>query len=219
MGSPKILFEIDDDESTSAIAVGDVTGNGTSELCTGGRDGVIRLYDANSSEIAFLAQHDVGGSILSIKIADANNDGMMEIVVGRALSPSESPGEGGTVQVFRYAASGQLEVIGEFAVDKFVTTVYVTDVTGDEKNEIIVGGSDSTLRLLQMDTENNITQFCMHKLEDMPLAIGTCDVIGDEIEEIVTGNRDNTLRIFKVTDHSLEQIEALELPSPVVSTI
>lgn len=217
MGSPKILFEIDDDESTSAIAVGDVTGNGTSELCTGGRDGVIRLYDANSSEIAFLAQHDVGGSILSIKIADANNDGMMEIVVGRALSLSESPGEGGTVQVFRYAASGQLEVIGEFAVDKFVTTVYVTDVTGDEKNEIIVGGSDSTLRLLQMDTENNITQFCMHKLEDMPLAIGTCDVIGDEIEEIVTGNRDNTLRIFKVTDHSLEQIEALELPSPVVS--
>jgi small GTP-binding protein len=51
----------------------------------------------------------------------------------------------------------------------------------------------------------------------MPLAIGTCDVIGDEIEEIVTGNRDNTLRIFKVNDHSVSQIESLELPSPVVS--
>ena len=86
MGSPKILFEIDDDESTSAIAVGDVTGNGTAELCTGGRDGVIRLYHANGAEIAFLAQHDVGGSILSIKIADANNDGLMEIIVGRALN-------------------------------------------------------------------------------------------------------------------------------------
>ena len=217
MGSPKILFEIDDDESTSAIAVGDVTGSGTAELCTGGRDGVIRLYDANSTEIALLAQHDVGGSILSIKVADANNDGQMEIIVGRALNPSESPGEGSTVQVFRYAPSGQLEIIGEYAVDKFVTTVYVTDVTGNEKNEILVGGSDSTLRILQMDTENNITQFAMHKLEDMPLAIGTCDVIGDEIEEIVTGNRDNTLRIFKVTDHTIEQIEALELPSPVVS--
>ncbi|MGY5872566.1 MAG: GTP-binding protein [Candidatus Thorarchaeota archaeon] len=217
MGSPKILFEIDDDESTSAIAVGDVTGNGTAELLTGGRDGVIRLYDANSAEIAFLAQHDVGGSVLSIKIADANNDGQMEIIVGRALSPTESSGVGGTVQVFRYAPSGQLEVIGEYAVDKFVTTVYVTDVTGDEKNEILVGGSDKTLRILQMDTENNISEFCMHKLEDMPLAIGTCDVIGDEIEEIVTGNRDNTLRIFKVTNHSLEQIEALELPSPIVS--
>ncbi len=215
--SPKILFEIDDDESTSAIAVGDITGSGTSELCTGGRDGVIRLYDANKTEIAFLAQHDVGGSILSIKIADANNDGMMEIIVGRALSSSESPGEGGTVQVFRYAPSGQLEVIGEFAVDKFVTTVYVTDVTGDDKNEILVGGSDRTLRILKMDTDNNITQFCMHKLDDMPLAIGTCDVIGDEIEEIVTGNRDNTLRIFKVKNGTLEQIEALELPSPVVS--
>jgi small GTP-binding protein len=217
VGSPKILFEIDDDESTSAIAVGDVTGNGTAELCTGGRDGVIRLYDANREEIVFLAQHDVGGSILSIKVADANNDGQMEIIIGRALSPSESPGQGATVQVFRYVASGQLEVIGEFAVDKFVTTVYITDVTGDEKNEILVGGSDGTLRILQMDTGNNISEFAMHKLEDMPLAIGTCDVIGDEIEEIVTGNRDNTLRIFKVTDHAVQQIEALELPSPVVS--
>jgi len=217
VSSPKILFEIDDDESTSAIAVGDVTGNGTAELCTGGRDGVIRVYDTNNTEIAFLAQHDVGGSILSIKVADANNDGQMEVVVGRALSSTESPGEGKTVQIFRYAPSGQLEVIGEVAVDKFVTTVYVTDVTGDDKNEILVGGSDSTLRILKMDTENNISQLTMNTLEDMPLVIGTCDVIGDEIEEIVTGNRDNTLRIFKVVDGALEQIEALELPSPVVS--
>jgi small GTP-binding protein len=42
-------------------------------------------------------------------------------------------------------------------------------------------------------------------------------VIGDEIEEIVTGNRDRTLRIFKVRDHSVEQIEVIELPSPVIS--
>ncbi|TFG33911.1 GTP-binding protein [Candidatus Thorarchaeota archaeon] len=217
MGSPKILFEIEEDESTSAIAVGDITGSGLAELCTGGRDGVLRLYDANKSEIAFLAQHDVGGSILSIKIADANNDGQMEIIIGRALGPTETPGIDGTVQVYRFALSGQLEVIAQYPVDKFVTTVHVTDVTGDEKNEILVGGSDSTLRILQMDTDNNITEFCKYKLDDMPLAIGTCDIIGDEIEEIVVGNRDKTLRIFKVHDHSVEQIEVLELPSPVVS--
>ncbi len=217
MGSPKVLFEIEDDESTSAIAVGDVTGNGTAELCTGGRDGVLRLYDANKSEIAFLAQHDVGGSILSIKIADANNDGQMELVIGRAIGPGEKPGEAGTIQVYRYAPSGQLELLAQFPVDRFVTTVHVTDVTGDEKNEILVGGSDSTLRILQMDTANKITQFVNHKLDDMPIAIGTCDVIGDEIEEIVTGNRDRTLRVFKVRDHSVEQIEVIELPSPVIS--
>jgi small GTP-binding protein len=215
--SPKVLFEIEDDESTSAIAVGDVTGNGASELCTGGRDGVLRLYDANRSEIAFLAQHDVGGSILSIKIADANNDGQMELVIGRAVGSGEKPGEVGTVQVYRYAPSGQLEMLADFSIDRFVTTVHVTDVTGDEKNEIMAGGSDSTLRILQMDTENNLTQFVNHRLDDMPIAIGTCDVIGDEIEEIVTGNRDRTLRVFKVRDNSVEQIEVIELPSPVIS--
>jgi WD40 repeat protein len=215
--SPKVLFEIEDDRSTSAIAVGDVTGNGTAELCTGGRDGVLRLYDANMSEITFLAQHDVGGSILAIKVADANNDGRMELVIGRAIGSGEVPGVAGTVQVFRFAPSGQLEKLAEFAVDRFATTVYVTDVTGDEKNEILVGGSDSTLRILQMDTANNITEFVNHKLDDMPIAIGTCDVIGDEIEEIVTGNRDRTLRIFKVRDHSVDQIEVIELPSPVIS--
>ena len=217
MGTPKVLFEIEDDESTSAIAVGDVTGNGTAELCTGGRDGVLRLYDANRSDVAFLAQHDVGGSILSIKIADANNDGQMELIIGRAIGSGEKPGEAGTVQVFRYAPSGQLELIAQHPVDRFVTAVYVTDVTGDEKNEILVGGSDSTLRILQMDTANNLTEFIKHQLDDMPIAIGTCDVIGDEIEEIVTGNRDRTLRIFKVRDHSVEQIEVIELPSPVIS--
>jgi small GTP-binding protein len=215
--SPKVLFEIEDDKSTSAIAVGDVTGNGASELCTGGRDGVLRLYDANRSEIAFLAQHDVGGSILSIKIADANNDGQMELVIGRAVGSGEKPGEVGTVQVYRYAPSGQLEMLADFSIDRFVTTVHVTDVTGDEKNEIMAGGSDSTLRILQMDTENNLTQFVNHRLDDMPIAIGTCDVIGDEIEEIVTGNRDRTLRVFKVRDNSVEQIEVIELPSPVIS--
>ena len=135
MGSPKILFEIDEDTSTSAIAVGDVTGTGLAELCTGGRDGVLRLYDANKSEIAFLAQHDVGGSILSIRIADANNDGQMEIIIGRALGPQETTGVDSTVQVYRYAPSGMLEIIGQYPVDKFVTTVYVTDVTGDEKRD------------------------------------------------------------------------------------
>ena len=217
MGTPKVLFKIEDEESTSAIAVGDVTGNGTAELCTGGRDGVLRLYDANKSEVAFLAQHDVGGSILSIKIADANNDGQMELVIGRAVGSGETPGVAGTVQVFRFAPSGNLEILAEYPVGRFVTTVYVTDVTGDEKNEILVGGSDSTLRILQMDTENNLTQFVNHQLDDMPIAIGTCDVIGDEIEEIVTGNRDRTLRIFKVRDHSVDQIELIELPSPVIS--
>ncbi|MGD9397594.1 MAG: hypothetical protein PVJ05_14255, partial [Candidatus Thorarchaeota archaeon] len=187
MESPKVLFKIEDDESTSAIAVGDVTGNGAAELCTGGRDGVLRLYDANKSEVVFLAQHDVGGSILSIKIADANNDGQMELVIGRAIGSTENPGEAGTIQVLRYAPSGLLEILAEYPIDRFVTSVYVTDVTGDEKNEILAGGSDSTLRILQMDNANNLTQFVNHQLDDMPIAIGTCDVIGDEIEEIVTG--------------------------------
>ncbi|MDF1539147.1 MAG: hypothetical protein P1Q69_09605, partial [Candidatus Thorarchaeota archaeon] len=217
MVSPRILFDIPDELSTSAISVGDVTGSGNSQLCTGGRDGVIRLYDFNNSETQLLAQHDVTGAILSIKIADANNDGMMELVVGRSVGPGETPGAAGTVQIYRYAPSGSLELLAQAAVDRFVTTVVVTDVTGDNKNEILVGGSDSTLRVLKLDPQNTLTEYVMRVLEDMPISIGTCDVIGDEIDEIVTGNRDGSLRVFKVTNGTLDQIEALQLPSPVIS--
>ncbi|MFW9976772.1 MAG: GTP-binding protein [Candidatus Thorarchaeota archaeon] len=217
MVSPRILFEIADELSTSAIAVGDVTGSGASELLTGGQDGVIRLYDANNSETILLAQHDVTGAILSIKIADANNDGMMEIVVGRSVGPGESPGSAGTVQMYRYAPSGSLELLSEYAIDRFVTTVVVTDVTGDNKNEIVAGASDMTLRVLRVDPDNRMTEIAKRVLDDMPLAIGVCDVIGDEIDEIVTGNRDGSLRVFKVNDGVLDQIEALELPSPIIS--
>ena len=217
MVSPKILLEIKDDVNTSAIAVGDVTGSGSPELCTGGRDGVLRLYDANKPDAMFLAQKNLEGSILSIQIEDANNDGQMEIVVGRSVSVGEVAGTAGTLQVFRYAPSGQIELLAEHPVDRFVTTVRVTDVTGDEKNEILAGGSDSTLRILKMTPDNTLTEHIRHQLDDMPIAIGTCDVVGDEIEEIVTGNRDKTLRVLKVTENTIQQTEVLELPSPVIS--
>ena len=215
--SPRIIYEIEDELSTSAIAIGDVSGSGQSELCTGGRDGVIRLYNASNGETRLLAQHDVTGAILSIRIADANNDGMMEVIVGRSVGPGESPGESGTVQVYRYAPSGTLELLASYAIDRFVTTVVVTDVTGDNKNEIVAGASDMTLRVFRLDPENNITEIAKRELDDMPIAIGVCDVIGDEIDEIVTGNRDGSLRVFKLTNSTLDQIEALELPSPVIS--
>ncbi|NHI82772.1 MAG: GTP-binding protein [Candidatus Thorarchaeota archaeon] len=217
LSSPRILFEVEDDRSTSAIAVGSITGSGSSQICTGDRDGVLKLYEVINGETKFLAQKDLEGSILSAKVSDANNDGFMEIVVGRSLGPQDVEGEAGTVQVYRYAPSGQLELLAEKAVGTFVTAVYVTDVTGDNKNEILVGASDSTLRIYKMDTDNNLTEYLKHQLEDMPIAIGTCDVIGDEIDEIVTGNLDKTLRVFKVRNHSIEQIEVLNLPSPVIS--
>jgi small GTP-binding protein len=217
LAKPKILFEVEDDLNTSAIAVGDATGSGLSELCTGGRDGILRLYDANQAEINLLAQRSLEGSILSIKIEDANNDGQMEIVVGRSLGSDETPGVSGTLQIYRYAMSGQLQLLAEHPVDRFVTTVQVTDVTGDGKNEILAGGSDSTLRIFKMDTQNNLTEFIQHKLQDMPITIGICDTIGDEIEEIVTGNRDKTLRVFKVKNSSVEEVQVIELPSPVIS--
>jgi small GTP-binding protein len=169
----------------------------------------------NTTEL--LAQHDVTGAILSIKIADANNDGMMELVVGRSVGPGESPGNAGTVQVYRYSESGALELLAAAAIDRFVTTVVVTDVTGDGKNEILAGASDSTLRIFKLDPDNNMSEYTQRLLEDMPISIGTCDVIGDEIDEIVTGNRDGSLRVFKVSNGSLEQIEALQLPSAVIS--
>ena len=217
MASPRVLFEIQDDRNTSAIATGDVTGSGGPELCTGGRDGVIKLYNAARNEIRLLAQLDVTGSILAIRIADANNDGQMEIVVGRSVGLGENPGRAGTLQIYRYASSGKLELLAEQPIDKFVTSVYVTDVTGDGKNEILAGGSDSTLRVISLDTDNNISEIVRYELEDMPLSIGTCDVDGDEIEEIVIGNRDNTLRVFKLHDHRVEEVEVLKLPSPVIS--
>ncbi len=217
MDSPKIIFEVEDDTSTSASATGDLTGSTRPEICTGGRDGIIRLYNADKDHLDFLAQISVQGSVLSISVEDANNDGQMEIIVGRSVSGSDVPGEAGTLQVYRYAPSGQIELIVEQPIGRFVTFVEVTDVTGDDKNEIIAGGSDSTLRVFKMGSDNVIEEIVCCTLDDMPLCIGTCDVIGDEIDEIVIGNRDKTLRVFKVRGNSADEIAILNLPSPVIS--
>ncbi|MGV9103945.1 MAG: hypothetical protein ACOC3C_07520, partial [Candidatus Thorarchaeota archaeon] len=217
MDSPKILFEVEDDTSTSASATGDLTGSTRPEICTGGRDGILRLYKTNEDHLDFLAQTSVQGSILSISVEDANNDGQMEIVVGRSASGSNLPGETGTLQVYRYAPSGQIELVAGQPIGRFVTTVEVTDVTGDDKNEIIAGGSDSTLRVFKMGADNQLEELVCYTLKDMPLCIGTCDVIGDEIDEIVIGNRDKTLRIFKIRGNAADEISVLELPSPVIS--
>ncbi|MEM2143340.1 MAG: GTP-binding protein [Candidatus Thorarchaeota archaeon] len=217
MQSPKLLFEIEDDINTSAIATGDVTGSGLPELCTGGRDGIIKLYAADSNTVRLLAQLDVPGSVLTIRIADVNGDGRNEIVVGRSLGVGESPGVSGTLQIYRFVNSGHLELLAEHPIDRFVTSVYVVDVTGDGRDEIVAGGSDSTLRVLSVSSDNMITELVNYQLDDMPLSIGICDADGDEVDELVVGNRDKTVRVFKIHDRAIEQIEMLKLPSPVIS--
>ncbi len=210
----KVLYENTAERSTSAIAIGDALNLGKKVLCLGDTEGNLKIYNIDEKFEEITATR-ASGSILAIQIADADNDGRNEIVVGCSIGPKKTPGEAPTFQIFRFE-NNKLNLVTELNIDRFVTSVGVACCNGDGENEVIIGASDSTIRIYKLrgSTLNPITVI---KQEDMPLSIGIADVDGDEIKEVVTGNKDNTLRAYRIEDSSAQEIIKIHLTKPVIS--
>jgi uncharacterized repeat protein (TIGR01451 family) len=126
-----------------SVAVGDVTGDGVSELITGAGAGGgphVRVWSVAGGSLTelggFFAYHPAFPGGVSVAVGDVTGDGVGDLITGAG------PGGGPHVRVWSLVGSDLVEVAGFFAYDPaFPGGVFVAagDVTGDGVAELITG--------------------------------------------------------------------------------
>jgi hypothetical protein len=144
------------------VAVGDVDGDGRSDIVTGAGPGGgphIKVFDAQTGDVkldffAFDAQF--GGGV-TVAAGDLNGDGVAEIIVGAG------PGGGPIVSVFNGQTGTLQRSFGAFDAN-FTggVNVAVGDIDGDGVDDIIVGagpGGGPHVRVFNGMTDDVIADF------------------------------------------------------------
>jgi hypothetical protein len=126
-----------------SVAVGDITGDGVSELITGAGPGggphvrVWSVMGGSLSEIGgFFSYNPAFAGGVSVAVGDVTGDGVGDLITGAG------PGGGPHVRVWSVVSSSLVEVAGFFAYNPaFAGGVFVAagDVTGDGVAELITG--------------------------------------------------------------------------------
>jgi hypothetical protein len=167
------------------LEVADMNNDGKLDLVCGNDKGEIMYYRNTSSSnntlsptFSFSNNNFPGfnidiGSYSAPAIADINNDGLLDLVIGRNDSMLSYYRNSGTLSQpdfmivtnrfgnikpidsigFQYVLDDTLAIIGQYPVyEKYVhSKPRIADVNGDGKKELIVGNSLGTIRLYEID--------------------------------------------------------------------
>ncbi|OGG46752.1 MAG: hypothetical protein A3F84_18200 [Candidatus Handelsmanbacteria bacterium RIFCSPLOWO2_12_FULL_64_10] len=164
-----------------SFGVGDVDGDGPSEIVVGSMDGRVFLMNADGR---LRWSRRVGGPINSIAIADVDGDGRGEIVAGSDDCGVYLLSADGPVR-WRYEPPFGLQywpwwTLGASKVKK----ILVDDVDGDGAQEVIAGVAN--MRLHALDARGK-EKWSFRTDHGVFVTMTTADVDGDGLREIVGG--------------------------------
>jgi hypothetical protein len=129
-------------------------------------------------------------------LADINNDGIPDLVVGRTYGATVTFGS--TVSVFLDNGDGTFQPAQTYAVGSDPDAVAVTDLNGDGKPDLIVAnGYDNTVSVLLGNGDGTFQPQQTYAVGGDPTAVSVADVNGDGKPDIVVTNRyDNTISVL-----------------------
>lgn len=126
-------------EAFSSAAVGDVTGDGSPDVVTGGMDGYVRVFDTGGRLVGE-AGTGPGAVQSSPVLVDVDRDGVLDVTVGNTAGVVATYGfRGGTARIIWWrqlnGPNGQ-RITGVFG------TPAVTDLNGDGVLDVVVSSWD-----------------------------------------------------------------------------
>ena len=171
-----------------SVALGDVNGDGVSDIVVGASDGKVHAYTGSGAK---LWEYDTGNMAIESKpaIADLDGDGTNEVVVS-AGSTFTAQNSGAGVYVLR--SNGTLRcaftATNDFDGNKVPDGVYsspaVADLNGDGQKEIIFGGFDAQVRIMNNNCVVTKGRFVFDTIWSSP---AIADINGDGAPEIIIG--------------------------------
>jgi poly-gamma-glutamate capsule biosynthesis protein CapA/YwtB (metallophosphatase superfamily) len=118
------------------LAVSDLEGDGLDEILVGSADGWLYVLNEDGG---LEWERSLGDAVITLDVGDVEGDGSSEIAVG--MGP-HAP----AVLLFDHRG----EPMWRYNVQKSVWAVLVADVHGDSTPEVLAGGDDGNLRVLDM---------------------------------------------------------------------
>src|SRR5262249_26147842 len=125
-------------QNTTAVALGDLDGDGWLELVTAGEDRPARVYfntHSPTAPFAVVAAANVGtaaGRSTALALADLDGSGRLDIVVARDDAPALVYLNNGTPNPFNGVTAMQLGDAG-------ASSLVAGDVTGDGRPDLVLG--------------------------------------------------------------------------------
>lgn len=171
-----------------SVALGDVNGDGVSDIVVGARDGKVHAYTGNGTK---LWEYDTGNMAIESKpaITDIDGNGTNEVIVS-AGSTFTAQKSGAGVYILRNngtlrcAFTGTSDFDSNGVADGVYSSPAVADLDGDGQMEIAFGGFDGNVRIMNNNCIGIKTRFVRDTVWSSP---AIADINGDGKPEIIIG--------------------------------
>ncbi len=202
----KILWQKEFRGWINFICPGDVTGSGRTDLLVGTRDGLFYVVEGTDGHVIW--DYTFPKEINGAAIADVDNSGVPSILVG-----------GNTEVLTIFNSQGNIQ--RELPVQNRILSIAVGDIDGDHANEIILGCSDNTLRVMENRTHSleGISLKWRGKFENTIRGIKILDLLGNGVNHIIFGGYNKVIQAIQDFQWGKKPaIETIPVPLAVATT-
>ncbi len=99
----------------------------------------------------------------------------------------------------------ELRLLSSHQLKEVVTNLEIIDMTGDGRDNIVVGSISGTLKVFEFQDEGKKPKEIANLTDLIPISsLGVGDVTGNGIPDLVVGGLDNTLKVIGMIDNKLE---------------
>jgi len=189
-----------------AVAIGDINKNGKNVIAASiGVNAYVMIFEPRPLVLwSYTTVDNVGEIVPSVVIADADNDGNIEIVAGTT---------GSSNQLIAYSNKSGAWIKSVIGSPGQVTSIAVGDVDGDNKNETVVGTQSNGLNIYKYVDGSWLQTIIPEPTKINSVAIG--DANNDGSNDVVIGLKptNNELRMY--TNTSGRWVETLMHDEPL----